>query len=170
MPINLSSSRPTIEHHASSLVGEPIAAIVDRMLDTSSSANIDINGGDFASNIAGARTVFSIAWPPTFPVGDPAEVLEVRAAMCIRTAALSTTANGDDVSEAANCIVANSRDAGLAAAAPLCCSRLLAVCEGVVVCDEVVKLTPGGGGAARTRLRLHADAPGVTSCILTGDQ
>ncbi|GIL73565.1 hypothetical protein Vretifemale_3707 [Volvox reticuliferus] len=170
MHLHPSSSSSIIEHNASSLVGEPIASIVERMLDTSTSANIDVNGGDFARNVAGARSVFSIAWPPTFPVGAPAEVLELRAAMSIRAATLPMTASDGDASDAATGVAASNRDAGLAAAAPLCCSRLLAVCEGVVVGDEVVELLPGGGGAARTRLRLHADVPGVTSCILTGDQ
>ncbi|EFJ43153.1 hypothetical protein VOLCADRAFT_96685 [Volvox carteri f. nagariensis] len=165
----------TWTHHHQSLVGTPVAAIVGRMLDGASSDGRaaagaaaaaaaadpadDLTAPEAAATAAAtAHAEFSIAWPPTFPVGGhPAEVIELRAALSYR---------GCDATASAAARFA-------AAAAASRCSRLLAVREDVVVGDESVKMVAGGGGntgRARARLRLHSDSPGVTSCILTGDQ
>ncbi|GLC45793.1 hypothetical protein PLESTB_001155500 [Pleodorina starrii] len=153
-------------HHRQSLIGEPVAAIVDRMLVASAAAS-----DSAAASSAVARSEFCIAWPPTFPVGGPAEIVELRAALSLDAAEASCEDDSGGAGAGAAALsgagVGAGRDAAFAAAAAGCCSRLLAVREDLVVGDERVKVSSGGEASAR--LRLHSDHPGVTTCILTGE-
>ncbi|EFJ43210.1 hypothetical protein VOLCADRAFT_96686 [Volvox carteri f. nagariensis] len=144
-----------------SRIGMPIVAVVGDVIPSSF-----LNGVIGKDLTATAHAEFSIAWPPTFPVGGhPAEVIELRAALSLDAAAVEA---GDGGGAAASVGCGGGADAARFAAAAGCCSRLLAVRGDVVVGDESVNLNRGG--LASVRLRLHSDSPGVTSCILAGDQ
>lgn len=208
--------------YGSSVVGQHISVLVDRMLmaatvHASEEDGAAAGGGRAAATdpvAAAARAEFCIAWPPTFPVGGAAEVVELRAAVSLQaaapvvkftaaaaTATAATTAGGclpaasatscaaclkaacgcaggntcscscgdsDSAGGVSAAAVACSRQAHLAAAAAAAvCGRVLAVREDVVVAEERVSSEAmGGGGRCSSRLRLSAEAAGVTSCVL----
>ncbi|GLC45792.1 hypothetical protein PLESTM_001780300 [Pleodorina starrii] len=127
-----------------SLIGPPIADVLDKMFlvpDGAGGASVadPVAAAAAAASSSVARSEFCIAWPPTFPVGGPAEVVELRAAVSLDAAAAA--AIGGDAAGGAWAVGAG-RDAALAAAAAGCCSRLLAVREDLVVGDERVKGVP----------------------------
>lgn len=113
----------------------------------------DGGSNELAATAVGVSAEFSLAWPPTFPVGGPAEVVELRTALALDAAAATATAAAEaqDAGGGGVGAAAVSDFALLSSAAAGCCSRVLAVRDDMVVGDEKVRMLPGGGSGGRAR-------------------